>query len=141
MRAARQGATVLLDLSDGFAPSSDLARTRTEIYRDLGIEVARPVKCSSGEYIRYQWPVPAQVRHFTRISYIQPGESKVIAHLDSKPISVRKEIGLGRVVLLGSTLGTLLLAGDEQAGDIFTTLLSVSCANAAGLSTGRALQI
>jgi hypothetical protein len=147
MRAARRGATVLIDLSDGFAPSSDIARTRIEIYRHLGIEVARPVKCSSGEYIHYQWPLPAQVRHFTRISFIAPGESETIAHLGSKPISIRKEIGMGSVILLGSTLGSLLLAGDEQAEDIFTSLLLVNGPNPVDLSReqvenrDRALQI
>jgi hypothetical protein len=135
IHAARQGVTVLIDLADGFAASSDLARTRKDLYRHFGIEIAHPVKYSSGDYILYRWPIPAQVRHFTRISYIQPSESKVIAHLGFKPIAVRKEIGLGSVVIFGSALGSLLLAGDEQAHEIFTGLLSVNCPNAVNGST------
>ena len=121
--AARQGATVLIDLADGFADSSDLARTRTGLRHHFGVEVANPVTYPTADYVLFRWPHPAQIRHFTRISYIHQGKSKVIAHLGSSPVAIRQEIGLGAVVILGSALGSHLLAGDEQAGQIFASLV------------------
>jgi hypothetical protein len=121
--AARRGATVLIDLADGFSASSDLARTRTGLYHHFGVEVANPVTYPTGDYVFFRWPHPAQIRHFTRISCIKQGKSKVIAHLGSSPVAVRQEIGLGAVVILGSALGSHLLAGDEQAGQIFASLV------------------
>jgi hypothetical protein len=121
--AARRGATVLIDLADGFAASSDLARTRTGLRHHFGVEVTNPVTYPTGDYVLFRWPHPAQIRHFTRISCIKQGKSKVIAHLGSSPVAVRQEIGWGAVVILGSALGSHLLAGDEQAGQIFSRLV------------------
>ena len=85
-------------------------RTRIDLKRHLGIEVADPVAYETGDYIVYRWPVPVLVRHFTRISYIKPGRHTPVAHLVTQSIAVRKEMGLGSVVIIGSTLGSLLLA-------------------------------
>lgn len=126
VRQAQLGATVLIDLADGFACRSDIARTRIDLKRHLGIEVADPVAYETGDYIVYRWPVPVLVRHFTRISYIKPGRHTPIAHLVTQSIAVRKEMGLGSVVIIGSTLGSLLLAGDEQAHQILARLLATN---------------
>ena len=126
VREAQQGATVLIDLADGFASRSDTARTRTHVERYLGVEVADPVAYASAEYVVFRWPLPVQVRHFTRVSFITPGRNIPIAHLGSHSIAVRKEVGLGSVLIIGSNLGPLLLAGDAQAHQVFARLLAAN---------------
>jgi hypothetical protein len=126
VREAQLGATVLIDLADGFASQADIARTRINLAHHLGIEIADPVTYGTGDYIIYRWPLPVLVRHFTRISYVKPGRNTPVAHLGIHSIAVRKEIGLGSVVIIGSTLGSLLLAGDEQAYQILARLLATN---------------
>jgi hypothetical protein len=127
-REAQLGATVLIDLADGFAPRSDTARTRASFEQHLGIQIADPVTSATGDYIVYRWPLPVLVRHFTRVSYIEPGRNMPIATLGARSIAVRKESGLGSVLIIGSPLGPPLLAGDEQAHQILARLLTTAAA-------------
>jgi len=123
IRDAQLGATVLIDLADGYESSSDTSRTRRNTQRELGIEIADPVTYKEADYVVYRWPVLARVRHFTRISAIKPGPNTAIAHLGTYSIAVRQEVGLGNIVIIGSNLGSLLLAGDEQALQILSRLI------------------
>jgi hypothetical protein len=133
VREAQQGASVLIDLADGFASRSDTARTRAHVERYLGVEVADPVAYTSAEYVVFRWPLSVMVRHFIRVSFIAPARNMPIAHLGTHSIAVRKEVGLGSVLIIGSNLGPLLLAGDEQAHQVFARLLTtneeVSCSS------------
>jgi hypothetical protein len=126
VREAQLGATVLIDLADGFASRSATARTRRNLEHHLGIEIADPVAYRTRDYIVYRWPLPVLVRHFTRISHVKPGQNMPVAYLGTDSIAVRKEIGRGSVVIIGSTLGSLLLAGDEQAHQILARLLATT---------------
>jgi hypothetical protein len=123
--AARRGSNLLVDLCDGFASWPDRTLTRVSLKRYLGIEVLQPVTYAAGDYIAYRWPRFALVRHFTRVSYIQPSKNhEPAAFLGTNFVAVRKAIGLGRVMILGSALGSLLLARDEQALEIFAGILA-----------------
>lgn len=123
-RTVRSGTTMLIDLADGFAAPSDLSATRLALHRHFGIEVAQPVPCPVVDYVQYRWPLPAQVRHFSRVSYIKTVTSKAIAHLGFSVVVICKEVGLGRIVVFGSALGPLLLAGDREAHEILAGILS-----------------
>lgn len=124
VREAQLGATVLIDLADGFTSRSHTSRVRMNFEHDLGIEIADPVAYRSADYIAYEWPLRVLVRHFTRGSYITPGRNMPVARLGTHSVAVRKEIGRGSVVIIGSNLGSLLLAGDEQAHEILARLLA-----------------
>jgi hypothetical protein len=126
VREAQLGSTVLIDLADGFASRSATARTRKNLGYHLGIEIGDPVAYPTRDYITYRWPVPVLVRHFTRISYVEPGQHVPVAYLGTHSIAVRKEIGRGSVVIIGSTLGSLLLAEDEHAHQIVAHLLTTT---------------
>jgi hypothetical protein len=123
-RVVRSGTTVLIDLADGFAATSDLRATRLALHRHFGIEVAQPVPCAAIDYVHYRWPLQAQVRHFSRISYIKTATGKAVAHLGFRAVVICKEAGLGRVVVFGSALGPLLLAGDREGHQILAGILS-----------------
>lgn len=124
-RDAWHGSSILVDLSDGFASLPDRTLTRVRLERHLGIEVLQPVEYAPGDYIAYRWPHSALVRHFTRVSYIQPGKDhEPAAFLGTNIVAVRKSIGIGQVVMLGSALGSLLLARDAQAQEIFAGILA-----------------
>lgn len=122
--AARLGSTVLIDLADGFACFSDRVLTRTRLRRHLGITVAHPAVCTTYDYISYRWPMAALVRHFSRVSYIDAGADQPIAYLGPNSVAVRKRVGRGSILIFGSALGSLLLAGDEQAHQIFAAMLA-----------------
>jgi hypothetical protein len=127
-REAQLGATVLIDLADGFASRSEVTRTRMNLRHRLDIRIADPVASATGDYVFYRWPLPALVRHFTRTSYIEPGQNMSIAHLGAQSTAVRKELGLGSVVVIGSPLGSPLLAGYEQAHQILARMLTTAAA-------------
>lgn len=125
LSAALRGSNVLIDLSDGFASLQDRTLTRVSLKRYLGIEVLQPVEYAAGDYIAYRWPRLALVRHFTRVSYIQPDKNhEPAAFLGTNIVAIRKAIGMGQVVILGSALGSLLLARDAQAQEIFAGILA-----------------
>ncbi len=85
----------------------------------------QPVTYEMGDYIGYQWPRFALVRHFTRVSHIEPSKNhEPAAWLGTNVVAVRKAVGIGNFVILGSALGSLLLARDEQAQEIFTGILA-----------------
>ncbi len=74
-----------------------------------------PLGSPNEMYVRYRWPSSAMVRKFGRVLPVecQPGES--IAHFGGKPIAMRKRMGRGCLIFLGSMLGPHLRAGDREA--------------------------
>jgi hypothetical protein len=126
LHAAWRGSNVLLDLCDGFASLPDRTLTRVNLKRYLDIEVLQPITYEKGDYIAYRWPRFGLVRHFTRVSYIQSSKNhEPAAWLGTNVVGVRKAVGIGDVVILGSALGSLLLARDEQAQEIFAGILAM----------------
>ena len=127
VREAQLGANLLIDLADGFASWTEVAQTR---------------KNSGAPH----WDPRSQIRSHTEpatillidgLSLCWCGtllESVTLnrARIQQLPtwepssIAVCKEIGLGSVVVMGSALGSLLLAGDEQAYQILAGLLATN---------------
>ncbi len=89
-----RGATVLLELftSDG--------RITTEPYFP---------------YVEYSWPIKAKIREFAAVSLDPVPGDQVIGTLAQQPVALRRRVGRGTLVTLGSPLGPIFLSGDPDA--------------------------
>ena len=94
---------VLVESSVGFA-AENLAWLH-----EWGISIHQPVAVAGPAWVRFNWPIAAMVRDFSRVSRIRGGT--VIARLNGMPVAVRT----GPLVVLGSPLGPHLYAGDRDA--------------------------
>lgn len=123
--ALREGATVILESGAGFADeaSPDFRAHRDALRDRFGIHAGAPVPLwprhpSSGgiPYVDYTWPSAARVRDFSRLVPLTApqGDAAIIARVDGMPAAIRRRIGRGTLVVLGSPLGVALWAGDGE---------------------------
>ena len=66
-------------------------------------------------YVDYHWPVRAKIREFAATKLTPAPGDEVIATLQGAPVGLRRKVGDGTLVSLGSPLGPLLLSGDFDA--------------------------
>lgn len=118
-RRAETGACVLVESGGIFLSLADFRRQQSLAQAEFGLNLLPPVKLwqaldSGIPYVDFTWPVPARVRDFSRA--IPLAKARVpIAHLDGKAVALRRRLGVGTLVFLGSPLGPHLLAGDREA--------------------------
>jgi hypothetical protein len=62
-------------------------------------------------YVEFTWPVRAQIREFYPLPLAPRTGDAVIATFARQPVALRR----GRLILLGSPVGSALLAGDPDA--------------------------
>jgi hypothetical protein len=67
-------------------------------------------------YIDYIWPYQTKVRDFSRVVPLAAQGGDVIGFAGKLPVALRKRVGKGALIFLGSPLGPHLLAGDVEAG-------------------------
>lgn len=89
-----RGATVLLELFTG------RGRITTEPYFP---------------YVEYSWPIRANIREFAAVSLDPIPGDQVIGTLAQRPVALRRRVGRGTLVTLGSPLGPIFLSGDPDA--------------------------
>ena len=70
---------------------------------------------SDGLFVRYDWPHTALVRTFLGRTPLPCSEEEVIARYAGVPVAMKRRIGRGGVVVLGSMLGPSLYAQDREA--------------------------
>jgi hypothetical protein len=69
-------------------------------------------------YIAYSWPASAQIRDFSRVVPLgrrSEGAGEIIARVDGLPVALKRRLGRGDLIFLGSPLGPALWAGDAEA--------------------------
>jgi hypothetical protein len=79
-------------------------------------------------YVDYHWPVPAKIREFAPFKLTPAPEDEIIATFLGQPVGLRRRVGDGTLVTLGSPLGPLFLAGDPDAARWFEALRISSAA-------------
>jgi hypothetical protein len=77
-------------------------------------------------YISYNWPVHMKVRDFSRLIPVHCTHGEPIARFEGLPVAVKRNLGIGMLVFLGSPLGPHLLAGDREAQMWLKTICSQS---------------
>ncbi|HEY6092906.1 MAG TPA: hypothetical protein VIV83_13005 [Gemmatimonadales bacterium] len=124
-----RGSTVILESGAGFLNRVDYRVYRRWMRERLRIEVTDPVDLWSGAargvpYIEYDWPMRASVRDYSRVVPLadQPGE--VIGWAGGIAVALKRRVGMGTLVYLGSPLGPALWADDQQARRLLLQLLA-----------------
>jgi hypothetical protein len=70
-----------------------------------------------GLFVRYRWPHAALVRSFLGFVPLS-GDGLLSATYGGHAVAMRRQIGRGAVIVLGSMLGPSLFAGDSQAREV-----------------------
>ena len=115
----QRGTTVIVESGAGFASHLEFRKHRRSLREGLGLHVAAPVNLWSPPratpYVDYTWPTRTRVRDFTRLipPAEQPGE--IIAWADDLPVALRRRVGSGTLIYIGSPLGPALLMDDIEA--------------------------
>ena len=127
-RAAR-GAWVVWESS----PVSCIPQTfadRSEIMRaTFGIGLCEPILLSpdrlrdTGMYVQYRWPCPALIRTFSTVLPVTCLKTEIVAHYGRIPVAMKRRVGRGGVVFLGSMLGPNLHAEEFEAQVIGSEML------------------
>ena len=128
----RKGTTVVIESGAGFAGHLNFRQHRRVLREYMQIDVRAPVDLWSQDsgswrapYVDYAWPYRAKVRDFSRVVPLgdQPGE--IIAWADDLPVALKRRIGKGTLIYLGSPLGPALWAGDTEARQWLSRLFSL----------------
>ena len=110
-------ATVILESGAGFAAESTFHAHQGTLGDSLQIRVEPPLALwpRSMPYVDYTWPYPAKLRDFSRVVPLGPQAGEVIASVDGLPVALKRRIGRGTLIFLGSAVGPALWSGDADA--------------------------
>lgn len=78
---------------------------------------------NAGLYVCYSWPRREMTRSFLHPVPVMCPEAEVIARYEGMPVAMRRRLGLGGVIVLGSMLGPNLHAEEPEAYRIAARLL------------------
>lgn len=79
-------------------------------------------------YVEYFWPVRVKIREFAPVQLtLAPGD-EIIATFSGLPAGLRRRVGDGVLITLGSPLGPIFPAGDPDARCWFDELSKISSA-------------
>jgi hypothetical protein len=85
-------------------------------------------------YVHYQWPVNRIFRHFSQITPVSAASNEIIARVGDIPVAVRKSIGRGGVVYIGTPLGPILTSHDREAQQLALALANNIIRSSIGFS-------
>lgn len=126
---AEAGALILVESGGIFLSPADFRRQKSLVQSQFGLTMLPPIKLweTSGSfscfpYVDFTWPVAARVRDFSQIiplaGPLAPPDvegAAAIAGIDDTVVALKRRLGAGTLVFLGSPLGPQLLAGDREA--------------------------
>ena len=126
--SAWRGASVLIELGLAFVDDAHAGAQRALISDVFDVGVGEVVYLwregrDRVPYVRYDWPVAAWVRDFSRAVSVDGIGWRSIAEIEGRPVAVRRRVGRGAVTILGSPLGPALRAGDRDAATWFAAFL------------------
>jgi len=132
--AAWSGQSVLVELGLAFVDDIHAAAQRSLLADAFEVGVRDVVHLwhegrSRVPYARYDWPVAAWVRDYSRAVVLDGAGWRVIASIEGRPVAVRRRVGRGALTILGSPLGPALRAGDREAVTWFAAFLDGAAAS------------
>lgn len=117
-----QGGVLVLESGAAFADPVEFRTHQSWLKDSFGVLVEAPVElwsekadCRRVPYVDYSWPRPTKVRDFSRVIPVSGRGAEVMAWADGHPVALRRRMGHGTFVFLGSPLGPGLGAGDREA--------------------------
>lgn len=66
-------------------------------------------------YVEYSWPVRVKIREFSPGSLDAAAEDEIIATFGGKAVGLRRRVGAGTLITIGSPLGPMFRTGDPDA--------------------------
>lgn len=115
----KAGTIVLLESGGGYLDADEVASQRQTLRSIFDVNVADAIDVRSGNgqvpYICCRWPRELLVRDFSRALPMIAQESAVIGRIGALPVAIKKRIGNGILIVLGSPFGPALRAGDLEA--------------------------
>ena len=119
-----RGSTVLFESGAGYLNSGEFNTHRRLIKSVFGLSLHAPIRLwdsadssRQSPYVDYRWPFAAKIRDFSRIVPVDSRDGEAIAWFNDLPVAVRRRVGKGTLVFLGSPMGPHLLHGDREAGN------------------------
>lgn len=132
-KRAEGGATVLVESGAAFLSQQAFRIQRGWVREQFSLTLLNPIRLWDGgerlhgpPYLDFHWPSRAKIRDFSRIVPLKLTGGQVIATQENQMIGVRRRLGAGTLVFLGSPIGPHLLAGDREARRWFATLSSTA---------------
>jgi hypothetical protein len=126
------GCSVIFESGASFASHDEKLRQRMMWRQAFGIHADLPPSapaCPVGDppdYVRYHWPADVQIRHFGEFFPVDISGAEEIAIYREGTVAIRKRIGVGELLFLGSPLGPMLAAEDHQAAELTAGMIQHS---------------
>jgi hypothetical protein len=135
------GSNLLLESAAAFLNPSEFASHQKIFSRYFDVEIDSPIdlwpRKSAGDafairheirhskkhfnglesvpYVHYCWPRDTNVREFSRIIPLSAKLDDIIGRVGATPVALKRQVGTGTLIFLGSPLGPALRAGDLEA--------------------------
>ncbi len=128
--SVEKGAWALVESGAGFYSPEEFWRHQRLLQSWFDLKVGPPIDLWDGDsrrrspYIDYSWPVHAKVRDFSRVIPVSQKSGDVICNAGELPLGLKRRVGGGYLIFLGSPLGPALRAGDREARSWLGSLLS-----------------
>jgi len=151
-RLVDRGAWMVFESSAGFVGETAFRTQREMLASHFGLTIERQLDLwESGEsivpYVDYVWPAAVKIRDFSRVvpvSGARPAEapvpplggrvscetSEVIGAIAGHSVAVRRRLGRGVLVFLGSPIGPALAVGDRDAHRWLNSLIALAASPA-----------
>jgi hypothetical protein len=116
------GAWVIWERAASFEDGSD-SHACELLGQFFGVCVSNPIRASS-VYLRYRWPAGKSVRVFHDAAEVHCLPSEAVAEYEGKPVAMKRSLGEGGIVFLGSMLGPGIRAEEREAREIGRSILN-----------------
>ena len=122
------GAWVILESGLGFSSRTESKHQTDLLKKAFGLQLLPPVKVGknpvAATYLEYTRPVHRLVRTFEAITPVWCDQSEALARLGKHSVCIRKRIGDGTLVFLGSMLGPGIGAEEREAIEVASALVT-----------------
>ncbi len=125
-----KGAWALVESGAGFHSPDEFRRHQRMLESCFDVETGLPIDLWKGDsrrrspYVDYTWPVRAKIRDFSRVIPVSRKSGDIICNAGEFPLGVKRRVGGGYLIFLGSPLGPALRAGDREARRWLGSLVS-----------------
>jgi hypothetical protein len=124
------GATALVEAGGAFLGAEEFSVHQRLLRSEFGLAALAPVnlwdsgaRSNGPPYVDFTWPVKARIRDFSYLVPLEPAHSQTVAVQAGTTVAVKRRLGAGTLIFLGSPVGPHLLAGDREAKEWFEGLL------------------